>query len=181
MVIKYNICFVRRGDEILLLNRNTPSWMGCWNGVGGKLEQGETPRDSMVRELAEETGISLCELTFKGLITWTVDGARFGGMYVYVAELPEDYVFSTPVKVEEGILDWKPIDWIMNPRNQGLSANIPHSLPYLLEDSRCYEHHVVYVNGLLKQHLSFEISPGVENDANLRERYLNERLQLVEG
>lgn len=32
--LKYTICFIKRGDEILLLNREKSSWMGSWNGVG---------------------------------------------------------------------------------------------------------------------------------------------------
>ncbi|MDT2194339.1 NUDIX domain-containing protein [Paenibacillus larvae] len=40
-MITYNICFIRRGDQILLLNRQKSSWMGAWNGIGGKIEQGK--------------------------------------------------------------------------------------------------------------------------------------------
>ncbi|WJH35841.1 hypothetical protein N6H14_07935 [Paenibacillus sp. CC-CFT747] len=42
-MFRYTICFIRRGNRILLLNRNAPAWMGAWNGVGGKLEPGEAP------------------------------------------------------------------------------------------------------------------------------------------
>lgn len=50
--LKYNICFIKQGDRILLLNREKPSWMGCWNGVGGKLEPEESPTQSMIREIS---------------------------------------------------------------------------------------------------------------------------------
>ena len=40
-MIKYNICFVRRGDEVLLLNRN-PALDGVLEWRGGKLEANET-------------------------------------------------------------------------------------------------------------------------------------------
>lgn len=35
-MIAFTNCFIKKGDRILLLNRNKPSWMGMWNGVGGK-------------------------------------------------------------------------------------------------------------------------------------------------
>lgn len=58
-MITYNICFIRRGDQILLLNRQKSSWMGAWNGIGGKIEQGESPVESVRREVLEETGLFL--------------------------------------------------------------------------------------------------------------------------
>jgi 8-oxo-dGTP diphosphatase len=50
------------------MNREFPPWMGCWNGIGGKLEPDESPLESMKREIIEETNITDCELTFKGLV-----------------------------------------------------------------------------------------------------------------
>ncbi|MCK5130449.1 MAG: NUDIX domain-containing protein, partial [Clostridiales bacterium] len=49
MNYKYTICFIKRNDEILLLNRENDSWMGCWNGVGGRLEDGESPTECILR------------------------------------------------------------------------------------------------------------------------------------
>lgn len=176
-MIKYNICFVRRGNEILLLNRDNAPWMGCWNGVGGKLEGNETPRESMIRELYEETRIQECDLTFKGLITWTSNGKNLGGMYLYVAEVPEDYIYVTPIKTDEGILDWKSTEWILAKGNTGIAANIPASLELILHDPNCYEHHCTYQDGKLLQHSSVEIRSWVETNEELRatvfEKYLH--------
>lgn len=54
-MLKYTICFIKRADNILLLNREKPGWMGSWNGVGGKIETGETPIECILREIYEET------------------------------------------------------------------------------------------------------------------------------
>ncbi|ANA78584.1 8-oxo-dGTP diphosphatase [Paenibacillus glucanolyticus] len=176
-MIKYNICFVRRGPEILLLNRDYAPWMGCWNGVGGKLEGNETPRESMIRELYEETQIQECRLTFKGLITWTADGKNPGGMYLYVADIPEDYSYVTPIKTDEGILDWKSTEWILSKGNVGIAANIPASLETILHDPNCYEHHCIYKDGKLCKQTSTVISELVETNekqrASLFEKYLH--------
>lgn len=132
-MIKYNLCLIRQGTKILLLNRERSAWMGCWNGVGGKLEQGEQPRPSMLREIDEETGIDGLSIQFKGLITWTNSiGNGFGGMYLYLADLPEDYMYKVPRKTDEGLLDWKEIDWILHPENLGVASNIPSCLEKIL-------------------------------------------------
>lgn len=50
------------GDEVLLIRKNRPSWQkGKLNGIGGKIEQDETPRMALVREFEEETGVTTAE------------------------------------------------------------------------------------------------------------------------
>lgn len=144
MELKFTICFIKRGNSILLLNRETPAWMGMWNGVGGKLEDGETPTECIIREIKEETGIQLTEATFKGVVTWqATDGTGAGGMYAFIAEVPEDYTYETPVRHEEGILDWKDLDWVLHPDNVGV-CNLQYFLPTLFNDDANYEHRFVY-------------------------------------
>ncbi|WP_054024877.1 NUDIX hydrolase [Bacillus sp. FJAT-28004] len=172
-MLKYNICFIKRGNEILLLNREKASWMGCWNGIGGKLEPQETPRDAMIREIEEETGISQYDLQFKGLVTWTGDDFDFGGMYAYIAEVPASFDYETPKKTDEGILDWKTIDWIMDNNNVGIVSNIPLTLPMMLNEAASYDHHCVYKNGKLIDLIHKEVSSSIESDSICRELYLS--------
>lgn len=171
-MIRYNICFIRRGSQILLLNRERASWMGCWNGVGGKLEPGEIPRDSVMREMREETGIEPAELHFKGMITWSQNGAKAGGMYTYLAEVPEGFAYATPLKTDEGILDWKEIGWILHEDNVGVAANLPRTLPAILQDERAYDHHCMYHGEALIDYRAELLDPAVEWDAELRAAYL---------
>ncbi|WP_246333939.1 NUDIX hydrolase [Thermoactinomyces mirandus] len=154
--LKYTICFIRSGDEILLLNREHPTWMGRWNGVGGKIRPGETPHESVLREVKEETGIFLEEAKFKGVVSWISDEVRTGGMYLYFAELPRDFRLSTPVKTEEGILDWKKISWILHPRNEGVTDSMPRYFPAMLNEAGYFDHRCVYQQGVL---ISFQSIP----------------------
>lgn len=142
-MLKYTICFIKRGDEILLLNREKSSWMGSWNGVGGKLEKGETPSDCILREIREETGIIVEDITFKGTVTWNVDARYTNGMYAFVAEVPVSYQYTTPIKTDEGILDWKKLDWIFHPDNTGV-ANLSYFLDDMLEGDQVFDYHFVY-------------------------------------
>ena len=63
-------------DEAVLLTRNSVRGPhpGLWNLPGGGIEHGEAPRDTVVRELAEETGL---ECTVGGIVT--VDNVRMRG------------------------------------------------------------------------------------------------------
>lgn len=147
--LKYNICFIKRGDEILLLNREHPTWMGRWNGVGGKIRPGETPHESVLREVKEETGISLSQATLKGVVSWVSDQVRTGEMILYFAELPQDFCLPTPVKTAEGILDWKKINWILHPQNEGVTDSMPRYFPRMLKEDGCFDHHCIYQKGEL--------------------------------
>ncbi|MDM5232471.1 NUDIX hydrolase [Lysinibacillus pakistanensis] len=147
-MVEYTICFLKQGDKILLLNRDKPQWMGAWNGVGGKIEQGETPLVSALREIKEETGIALQDITYKGKITWTDGNINFGCMYAFMAELPESYPYVTPIKVAEGILDWKDLSWILHPQNVGI-ADLKYYLPKMLDESINYEYIFTYKDSKL--------------------------------
>lgn len=43
---KQTLCFIRRNDEILMLNRENKPTHGLWNGVGGKMESEEILRNA---------------------------------------------------------------------------------------------------------------------------------------
>lgn len=50
--------FSRGLTKVLLLRKGASLHTGLWNGIGGAVEEGESFRDSMVRECKEETGVS---------------------------------------------------------------------------------------------------------------------------
>jgi 8-oxo-dGTP diphosphatase len=46
--------------NVLLISKLKPAWQaGFYNGVGGKIEHGETPFEAMVREFKEEATLSI--------------------------------------------------------------------------------------------------------------------------
>jgi len=49
-------------NQLVLIEKNHPDWqMGQCNGVGGKIRDGESPHEAMVREFEEETGLYIEE------------------------------------------------------------------------------------------------------------------------
>ncbi|MGE7879390.1 NUDIX hydrolase [Peribacillus muralis] len=143
-MFKYTVCFVKRKNEILLLNREKAPIMGVWNGVGGKIEIGETPDEGAMREVFEETGIRVGCSYSSGTVTWET-GAEQDGIYVYLYEAEDDLIYETPMKTREGILDWKTIDWIFTPENLGIAGMVGAYLPVLLKEEGRYS--FIYKNG----------------------------------
>jgi 8-oxo-dGTP diphosphatase len=167
-MFKYTLCFVKQNNNLLLLNRDFAPTKGLWNGVGGKIEENETPIECVIRETFEETGIELFNIQYKGIVTWDVDGSYSGGMYTFLAELPQEYVYLTPSKIDEGVLDWKSIDWILSDGNFGVGEMIPQFLPALLNNEGCYEHKCTLYNNKLTSYIAIPITHEVE--FNYRER-----------
>jgi ADP-ribose pyrophosphatase YjhB (NUDIX family) len=54
-----NLCFLRRGNNVLLAMKKRDFGKGKWNGVGGKLRAGESFEDATVRETKEEIGVEI--------------------------------------------------------------------------------------------------------------------------
>lgn len=69
--------------RVLLIEKRRPAWQaGRLNGIGGKLEEGETCEDAMRRECAEETGLVVTHWTNAGLLTFPG-----GQVHVFHAEV----------------------------------------------------------------------------------------------
>ena len=73
-VIPRVLVFLTRGVKVLLINGapHKRLWANLWNGVGGHLEPGETPYAAAMREVQEETGLQVVQLTLRALIHVTL-------------------------------------------------------------------------------------------------------------
>ncbi|MFF2856190.1 NUDIX domain-containing protein [Peribacillus sp. NPDC058002] len=144
-MFKYTVCFVKKNNELLMLNREKAPIMGVWNGVGGKIEKSETPDIGALREVYEETGIDVGTFFSKGTVTWETPEGELDGIYVYLYIADTDLLYETPKKTREGILDWKSIDWILHPLNLGIAEMVAQYLPVLLKKEGI--HAFTYKNG----------------------------------
>lgn len=133
---KFTLCFIKHGEKYLMLYRNKEPNKGKWNGVGGKIEPGESPPEACKREIFEETGLLINRINFRGLVFWNNEG----GMYVYVAESTETKVTSN----DEGKLEWKTLDWILT--SPQVVSNIPLFLAPMLDNERPPQRHAFFYN-----------------------------------
>lgn len=71
---KATLCFLLREGEVLLAMKKRGFGEGKWNGVGGKVMEGESIEEAMKRECQEEIGVALKELEEVGRIKFYFDG-----------------------------------------------------------------------------------------------------------
>ena len=149
MDLPYTICFCCYEQHVLMLHRAFPPNARLWNGLGGRIEPGETPLVSVFREMQEEAGIDLqvaSSLFFAGIVTWgQIGNEPARGMYAYLARLSRkqaEHISSSHTR--EGLVAWKPLDWVCNPDNREVVSNIPRFLPPMLEAQVPYEYFCEY-------------------------------------
>ncbi len=82
------LCYLQRGEEYLMLHRvrkRQDDNRDKWIGVGGKFLEGESPEDCLLREVAEETGLTLEEWRFRGIVTFVSDQLPTEYMHLFTA------------------------------------------------------------------------------------------------
>ena len=81
------LCYLQRDGAYLMLHRNKKpddENAGLWLGVGGKFEEGESPEDCLLREVREETGLSLTSYRLRGVVTFVSTWTEY--MFLYTAD-----------------------------------------------------------------------------------------------
>lgn len=135
-MLRYTLALIRYDEQILMINREKSPWKGAWNGVGGKLERGETPAECVIREVREETGIRILHPVYRGTVTWNPDEEQAQGMYVFVADIGLEGHLKTPKSTREGILDWKNEKWLLSENNYGVVPTLRYFMKDVLDFER---------------------------------------------
>ena len=68
------LCIIHQGDKVLLGMKKRGFGAGRWNGFGGKVDPGETVEEAARREVKEEAGIAVDDLTKLGVIDFEFQG-----------------------------------------------------------------------------------------------------------
>ena len=140
------LCYIEKNDEYLMLHRNKEANdinTGKWLGIGGHIESIETPDDAVVREVFEETGLTLQSYKKAGIVDFINDN-YIERMHLYTS----DKFTGEMIECDEGTLSWVP-------KNKILSLNI-------------WEGDRVFLEKLSKNEPYFEIRLIYNNDRFIR-------------
>lgn len=106
------LCYIEQDGAYLMMHRvkkekdiNKDKWVG----VGGHFEEGESPEECLLREVQEETGLTLTDYRLRGVITFLTDVWQPEYMFLYTAE-----GFTGAMRdCDEGVLEWVPKEKVL--------------------------------------------------------------------
>ena len=104
------LCEIVSGKKILLKMANRGVSKGNWNGLGGKIEQNETPEEGVVREVEEESGLKIKDLQKIGVLNFYKSSRDelFARVHLFYSESFSGELLES----DEGELRWFNIDAI---------------------------------------------------------------------
>lgn len=104
-VILTNMCMIYDGDKVLVQDKKDDSWGGV-TFPGGHIENGESFTDAVIREIYEETGLTISHPQLCGIKNWiNNDGSRYMVIFYKTDK------FSGEIKSsDEGEVFWTTVD-----------------------------------------------------------------------
>lgn len=99
------LCYIERGDQYLMLHRTKKAHdenHDKWIGIGGHIEPGETPEACILRECREETGLTLLDCRYRGVVHFRSDTYPDEDMHLFTATR----FTGTQIECDEGELAW---------------------------------------------------------------------------
>jgi len=127
-VVPRTLCFVRHGDEVLLL-KGAPHkriWAGRYNGLGGHVEAGEDLLGATLREVREEAGLEVHDARLVAVVHADAGDAQIGIIFfVFTAWADARDVIES----SEGSLEWFSISALPT---EAMAPYLPVILPRVL-------------------------------------------------
>ncbi len=107
-MILATLCYVmdKKNDLTLMLHRvkkKNDFHEGKWNGLGGKFDEGESPEECVIREVKEESGLTIKNPNLRGFISFpNFDGKNDWYVFIFTAENYSGILVDS----NEGNLEW---------------------------------------------------------------------------
>ena len=99
------LCYLEQDSRYLMLHRikkEGDANRDKWIGVGGHFEDGESPEDCMRREILEETGLTVTDFRYRGIVTFVFDRWPCEYMHLFTVSGWE----GEQKECDEGVLEW---------------------------------------------------------------------------
>ncbi|NHM32365.1 NUDIX domain-containing protein [Neobacillus terrae] len=120
-------CVLVKDNQVLLLQKPRRGW---WVAPGGKMEPGESVRDSCIREYREETGIYLKKPQLKGIFTFIMmEKDQIISEWMMFTFMATDSDGVMLKESAEGKLEWHPAEQL---QNLPMAAGDYHILDYMI-------------------------------------------------
>ncbi|MDF7671979.1 8-oxo-dGTP diphosphatase [Lactobacillus sp. ESL0701] len=126
-----NMCMITKDDKILVLNRNDPTWPGL-TFPGGHVEAHESFHDSVVREVKEETNLTITKPRLAGIKQFYDEN---GDRYIVLFYIADNFTGNVQAS-NEGALTWMTKDELMSHQ---LAYNFDRDLQVYFNE-QTYEH-----------------------------------------
>jgi len=126
-MILATLCYLKQNGHTLMVYRNKKPndiHQGKWNGLGGKLEPGESPEECVRREVLEESGLHIRQPKLHGLLLFVNFKGQDWYVFVFTAREFEGELIDSP----EGRLEWIPDEKLTS---LNLWASDPVFFPWL--------------------------------------------------
>ena len=141
-------CYLIKNDKIIVTKYKEPNKKaGYYEIPGGKIEEGELPEQTAIREMQEETGIIVKDLKNKGNLTIEYPDRKFE----FVVFLADDYQ-GQPLQFEENTSEWIDINELLQ------KEKILSSIQLLKKE---------YINGLINDNYTFNMYIKVNEQENI--------------
>lgn len=128
LTIPRTLCFVRNGDDVLLMKRspNRRVFPNQYNGLGGHIEADEDPYTAAVREIKEESGLTVRDVRLRAV--HNINAGEQTGIMLFVFTATSD---SREVVADEreGTLHWVDVATL---NDYDLVEDLPLLLPKIL-------------------------------------------------
>ncbi len=150
-MIMATLCYVKKNNKTLMIHRvkkKNDMHQGKWNGLGGKLNDGETPEECVIREVWEESGLEIEKPKLKGILTFP-EFSQGKSWYVFLYEARE--FTGSLIESCEGNLEWIKDEEFVN-------LNLWQGDRYFLkwmDGNKFFSAKFIYKDGELKQHHVF--------------------------
>ncbi|MFB4164535.1 NUDIX domain-containing protein [Alteribacillus sp. JSM 102045] len=123
-------CVLTHNDQLLMLQKPSKNW---WVAPGGKMEPGESVRDSVVREFWEETGITVKNPVIRGIFTFLIiENDKVISEWMMFTFQAEKWEGNLLKESPEGHLSWQPKEKV---NTLSMAEGDQRILQHILEDS----------------------------------------------
>ena len=141
-------CYLIKDNEVVVTKyKKGNKKEGYYDIPGGKIEEGENPKQTAIREMKEETGINIQNLKYKGIMTIEYPDR----MFIFDTYISKEYE-GEPQEFEENTSEWIDIDELL--KKEKILSNI------ILLDK-------FLIKGLIADNCNFNLHIKVDEQENI--------------